>query len=161
MWYKIEYTKLGILYLPTFLRRLNNLAFVQAFIRPIDSLYYLWSNWRTENIYKLEHTGQVCSLRGSLNDKFDPLYRRIYITDGQEHDVFYIFTEAEQQDVWMHTEAENDVIWLYTEAETADSGLDFIVYVPQEIFNSQIEGLHAHIKIYKQGGRRYKIMIIQ
>lgn len=160
MWHKIDYNKLGILYLCTFLRKEPLVPFLQTMLKPIDSLYYLWYNWRIENIYKVEHTGQVCSLRGSLNDKFDPEQRRIYIGNGLEQDVFYIYTEAENQDVWLSTESEEDIIWLYTDAETADSGYDFIVWVPRELFNTQIFALRAHIDFYKTGGKQYTILII-
>lgn len=157
MWYKIEYNRLGILLIPTFLRKQNMVAFAQALLRPIDTIYYWWSVWRADNIYKLEHTGQVCSLRKSLNDNFDPAFRRIYIGSGQEHEPIYIFTEAEEQDVWL----ENDPVWLYTDAETADSGLDFIVYVPKDVYENQIYELSAHTNFYKPGGKRYKITIIK
>lgn len=136
------------------------IRYLQALVLPLDQLFYKWSNWRQDNIYKLEHTGQVCSLEGSLNDKFDPIQRRIYITDGQLYETYYIYTEAEQQERFINTEIEEGIVFLRTESETADTGLDFIVFVPQEIFNIQIYELHAHIKFYKAGGRRYNIFII-
>lgn len=160
MWFKIDYNKLVTLYLPTFLRKEALVSYLQVLIKPIDSLYYLWYNWRIENIYKVEHTGQICSLRGSLNDKFDPEQRRIYIGNGLEREPFYIFTEGENQQVWINTESEEDIIWLYTDAETRDSGYNFIVWVPQELYDSQIFGLRAHIDFYKTGGKNYTILII-
>ncbi len=160
MWYKIDYNRFGILNLPTFLRKAPLVAFVQVLLKPIDTLYNKWSDDRIENIYKVEHTGQVCSLRGTLNDKFDPTLRRIYIGNGLEHEPFYIFTEGEDQDVWLYTEAENDIIWLYTDTETADSGFDFIVYVSKEIYDTAIFRLRAHIDFYKAGGKHYNILII-
>jgi hypothetical protein len=159
MWYKIDWDILVINLLPTFLRKPALVGYVQALISPIVSLHHNWYNWRIDNIYKLEHTGQVCSLRKSLNDKFDPVERRIYISSGQFFDTTYIFTEAEEQDVWLETEEEEETIWIRTEAETADTGLDFIVYVPEQIYDTQIHGLHAHIKFYKAGGKRYNIFI--
>jgi hypothetical protein len=159
MWYNVDWDLLVIRLLPTFLRKSALVAYVQALISPLNDLYYKWHNWRIDNIYKLEHTGQVCSLRGSLNDKFDPIERRIRLGDGQFYETTYIYTEAEAQDVWMETEAEEKTIWLRTEAETADTGLDFIVYVPEQIYNTQIHALHAHIKFYKAGGKRYNIFI--
>jgi hypothetical protein len=44
----------------------------------------------------------------------------------------------------LDTELEPDTIWLRTEGETADTGLDFIVYVPLDIYNRQLDGLKAH-----------------
>ena len=160
MWYKLDFDKLAILLLPTFLRKPRLAAYLQALITPINNLYYTWYNWRIDNIYKLERTGQICSLRGSLNDKFDPIERRIYIGDGQIYDTTYIFTEAEEQDVWLDTETEADTLWLRTEAETADTGFDFIVYVPEALFKTQIHALKAHIDFYRAGGKRYNIFTI-
>lgn len=145
--------------LPPILRKQIWAQWMQIAVTPISKLYDVWYNWRIDNIYKIEHTGQVCSLRGSLNDKFDPIERRIYIGNGQFYDTTYIYAEAEAQDVWLETESEERTIWLRTEGETADTGLDFIVFVPEQIYNTQIHGLNAHIKFYKAGGFRYNIFI--
>jgi hypothetical protein len=128
-------------------------------LRQINDLYDIWYYWRIDNIYKLEHTGQICYLRGSLNYNYDRIERRIYIGDGLLFDTQYIFTEAEDQDVWLDAELEDETIWLRTEAETADTGLDFIVYVPESIYNAKLNELKAHIEFYKAGGKRYKILI--
>lgn len=159
MWFNIDWNIFALDNIPTMLRKPSLAAFAQMLLKPLNSLYYKWYNWRIDNLYKLEHTGQVCSLEGSLNDKFDIVERRIYIGDGQIHKTFYIYTEAEAKTVYSHTESENKTIFLRTEAETADTGLDFIVFVPEEIYNSQIYALHAHIKFYKSGGKRYSIFI--
>jgi hypothetical protein len=160
MWYKIQYNKLVVLLLPTFLRKPIFVSFLRALILPLDQIYYSWYNWRIENIYKLQHTGQVCSLRGSLNDKFDQIQRRIYLGDGQQNPTAYIYTQAEAQNVFTNIESEpkQGTLYVYTEAETADNGLDFIVYVPFEILNVQIYALKAHIEFYKAGGKRYAII---
>ena len=159
MWYKIDWNILALDNLPTMLRKPSVSALGQILLKPLNSLYYKWYNWRIDNIYKLEHTNQICYLRGSLNDKFDPVERRIYIGNGLLFDTQYIFTEAEEQDVWLGTEAEEETVWLRTEAETADTGLDFIVYVPEAIYNTQLDGLRAQIEFYKAGGKRYNIFI--
>lgn len=88
------------------------------------------------------------------------MLRRIYISDGQQYDTFYIYTEAEAQDRFMNVESEDNTIWLRTESETADTGLDFIVWVPHDVFNTQIYKLTALIEFYKAGGKRYSIFII-
>ncbi|RWX00905.1 hypothetical protein [Flavobacterium cerinum] len=155
MWYKIDWNQFAVNMLPTFLRKPVNSAFAQLFLRAVISIYIKWVKWRSLNLYKLEHTGQVCSLRKSLNDNFDSLERRIYIGEGNAFDTVYIYTEAEAQQVYI-----NDTIYLRTEGETADTGLDFIVWVPLEVFNTEIHGLKAHIEFYKAGGKRYSIFII-
>ncbi len=160
MWFNIDFNKYGIQQLPIKWRDSISIAYLKALLRPLDQIYYSWYNWRIENIYKLEHTGQVCSLRGSLNDKFDSELRRIYIGDGQLNETTYVHTEAEYQELFTNTEVEDDeeTMYIYTEAETADTGLDFIVYVPFAIVNTYIHALKAHIEFYKAGGKRYAII---
>lgn len=159
MWFNIDWNVLALDNIPTMLRKHLYAAYIQFALKPLSSLYYKWFNWRIDNIYKLEHTGQVCSLEGSLNDKFDPVERRIRIGDGQIYDTIYIYSEAEAQDRFLNTEAEDSTIWLRTESETADTGLDFIVYVPEQIYETQIYALDAHVKFYKAGGFRFNIFI--
>jgi hypothetical protein len=159
MWFNIDWNILVLDNTPTMLRKQSLTAFVQLLLKPIISLNYKWYNWRIDNIYKLEHTGKVCSLRGSLNDKFDPIERRIHIGEGQIYETTYIYTEGEAQEVYANTESEPDTIWLRTEPETADTGLDFIVWVPGQIYNTQIYALKAHVDFYKAGGFRYNIFI--
>ncbi len=159
MWYNINYNRLGVLLLPTFLRKPNLVTFVQTLLLPIDSLYYIWYNWRIDNIIKIEHSGQVCYLRKILNDEFDPVQRRIRVESGNVFETTYIYTTGEGKDVLMHTENENEVIWLRNESETADSGLDFIVWVPSEVHKASFFRLRAQINFYKAGGKRYNILI--
>lgn len=159
MWFKIDWNILALDNLPVTLRKPSTAALAQILLKPLGSLYYKWYNWRQGNIYKLEHTGQVCSLEGSLNDMFDSIERRIYITDGQFYDTFYVYTEAEEQSRFIYTESEPETTYLRTESETADTGLDFIVIVPESIYRTQLDALHAHVKFYKAGGRRYNIFI--
>lgn len=162
MWFNVNFNKFGIEQLPIKWRDIITITYLKSLLKPIDKIHYLWYNWRIDNIYKLEHTGQVCSLRGSLNDRFDPNLRRIYIGDGQLNETTYVHTEAEYQELHTNIEAEDndDTMYVYTEAETADTGLDFIVYVPAEIVNAEIHALTAHIEFYKAGGKRYTIISI-
>lgn len=162
MWYDINWNVFGMQNLPFKWRDLNSISFVKVILKPINDIYYKWYNWRIDNIYKLENTGQICYLRGSLNDKFDALERRIYIGDGLLFETTYIFTEAEEIEVHTNTEAEDndETLWVYTEAETADSELDFIVYVPTSILNNELYALKAHIDFYRAAGKRYAIIEI-
>lgn len=160
MWYDVDVNRLVVEYLPTMLRKPTVATIAQIVHQPLVSGHFNWHQWREENIYKLNHTGQICYLRKALNDKFDPALRRIYIGDGNLNETPYIYTEVEPQEEHTGKEDEEEVFWLYNEAETADTGYDFIVWVPQEIYNTQIYGLRAIIEFYKAGGKRYQIMII-
>lgn len=160
MWYEIDWNLVALDNIMPALRKPRVSALAQIVLKPLNSLYYSWYNWRIDNLYKLDHTGQICSLRGSLNDKFDVIDRRIYIGDGQTNPTTYIYTEPEAQAVFTNTESEGKqgTLFIYSEAETADTGLDFIVYVPFEIINREIYAIKAHIEFYKAGGKRYAII---
>lgn len=160
MWYVIDFYLLALQMLPTMLRKPAMTALSTVLLKPLNTLHYGWRQWRERNIYQLQHNGQVCYLRKALNDAFDPTERRIYIGDGLMHETLYIFTEGEAQDVFTGTEAEAGVQYLRTEAETADTGLDFIVWVPATVYNISIDGLRATVEFYKAGGKRYDIFII-
>jgi hypothetical protein len=151
MWYKVDFKKLAILMLPTFLRKPIVVAYLQSLLVPIDSVYYNWSVFRNDNIYKMQHNGQICYLRKALNDKFDPSLRRIYIGNGNRYERQYLYTTPEDRPRYLGT------MYLHQNLDYADTGLDFIVYVPQEIIDESPFALKALIDFYKAGGKRYKI----
>ncbi|OUL63095.1 hypothetical protein [Flavobacterium sp. AJR] len=158
MWYKVNFNMLAIQLLPTFLRKPAFMAFVQILMKPITAIYDDWIIARNENIFRLYHTGQVCHLRKSLNLKFDEEQKRIEIKKGNLYTTTYIYTEGEGFDKYVNLETEPETIWLRTEVETADTGLDFIVSVPEQIYKTRLEGIEAHVKFYKAGGIRSKVI---
>ncbi|WP_268846728.1 hypothetical protein [Flavobacterium aestivum] len=154
MWYKVDFNRLAVLMLPTFLRKPLLVAYLQSLLVPIDSLYYKWSIFRNDNLYKVQHTGQICYLRKVLNDKLDVSRRRIYIGDGNRHKRQYLYTKGENRPRYLGT------MFLWQNSDYADTGVDFIVYAPQEIINTSPYELKALIEFYKAGGKRYKIEVI-
>jgi hypothetical protein len=153
MWFNIDFRKLAVLLLPTFLRKSILMGFVTAINRPIANLYDKWRFFREGNIYKVQHTGQVCYLRKVLNDKLDPSLRRIVITDGQRYKRQYLYTRAENKPKFLGK------IFLRDRSDYEDTGVDFIVQVPNLIFENSIFELQALIDFYKACGLNYKIEI--
>lgn len=154
MWYKVDYIKLGLELLPTFLRKPIIMAWVRVCFAPIIAIYDDWLVMRFDNLYLIEHTGQVCSLRKSLNDKFDPVLRRIYIGNGNVFDAKFIHTPAENKPQFLGT------MFIFSRDETSDTGVDFNVFVPAAIAAAQVYELKAHIDFYKEGVKRYTILDI-
>jgi hypothetical protein len=154
MWYKVDYNRLAVLMLPTFLRKPILVGYVQSLLVPIDKLYYNWSIFRKDNLYKVEHNGQICKLRKALNDRFDPSERRIYIGDGNRNERQYLYTTGENKPKYLGT------MFLHQNSDYADTGVDFIVFAPNEIINALPYELKAQIEFYKPGGKRYKIEAI-
>jgi hypothetical protein len=155
MWYRIDYDRLAILMLPTFLRKPILVGFVQALLQPIASLHRDWLVKRTEDWYLLEHTGQVCRLRKVLNDNLDNVQRRITIASGSAFVQEYIWTETEAEKQWI-----DDTFYVYSEDEYENTGVDFVVFVPQSVIDTEPFKLDYIIKFYKLAGKRYGIEVL-
>lgn len=154
MWYKIDWDRLILLLLPTFLRKPVLFGYVKALVSPIASLHYKWEQMRTANLLKLSYNGQRCYLRKALNDKFDPDLRRIFIDGTLDFDQDYIYTPAENLDVYLGT------MFLETEFNYAGTTVDFLVFVPQLVLDLKINEIIAMLEFYKLAGKQYQIISI-
>jgi len=150
--FKIDYDRLIILSLPTFLRKIGVVSFLSSLNTAIKSVYANFTDNQNSNIYKLAHNGQVCYLRAALNDSFDPSLRRIYITEGNKFNRVYIYTNAENQPRYLGK------MYLRTSLDYGDTGVDFRVVVPKDFdLTNNIYQLSAMIDFYKLASKRYKI----
>lgn len=154
MWHKVDYDKLILLLLPTFLRKPVLFGYLKALVSPIASLHYRWSKMRDENLKKLSYNCQRCYFRGALNDKFDPVLRRITFDDTLSLQQDYIYTQAENLDVYLGT------MWLEQDFNYAGSTVDYLVLVPRDIMNAKLNEIVALIEFYNLAGKQYQIISI-
>lgn len=75
---QIDYRKLAVLLLPTFLRRPILISILRAWMYPLQSLHDRHHDARTTRLYELAHTSQTCHIKDALNKEFgvgnyDPL----------------------------------------------------------------------------------------
>lgn len=154
MWQELNIKKLAVLLLPIRRRVLFNIYFIWAFLEPINDIYYWWVQFRKDNLYKLSHNGQICYLRAVLNDRFDPVLRRIVITGSQRYEKEYIYTVAERKDRYL------GAIYLRQDSDYEDNGADFLVLVPAELLDNENYEMKALIDLYRLGSKRYKIEIL-
>lgn len=157
----INFNRLAGLLLPTSLRKSKLVAWLKVLVSPIDTLHYNFRQKRAKDLYNLAHNGQVCYLRKVLNDSFDPTLRRIQITDGNRFTPQYIYTEAEQKDKYL------GAMYLRDDSVFADTGVDFLVLVPLEVWNTykteisistyRFYDIESIIDYYKLASKRYKI----
>jgi hypothetical protein len=154
MWYKVDFDKLILLLLPTFLRKPKMFGFLKALVSPIASLHYRWSQMRDENLKTLSYNSQRCYMRGVLNDRYDPEQRRITIENTGSKIQDYIYTPAENLPVFLGT------MFLETEFNYSGSTVDFLVNVPREIMNTKINEIVATIDFYVLAGKQYQIISI-
>ena len=153
MWFNVHWKKLAVLLTPTFLRSELMKSWIELLMEGINDIHYQWLQFRKSNIYILAHNSQVCYLRGALNDRFDNEQRRIQIIDGNKYTRKYIYTDEEQKPRFL------GIIYIHGDEDYSDTGVDFIVQVPNDIiFNiNEMKGL---IDFYKLASKRYKIVIL-
>lgn len=92
-YYNINYARIGVILLPTFLRKPIAAAFIKAILKPLDEINSSFTEYRESldtNIYS-----QVCYLQGLINDNFDPLERRIWIRQGTLDSDSFLFWKRE------------------------------------------------------------------
>lgn len=148
--YDIDIKKLSVLLLPTFLRKAKMVAWLHGLVTPLVSLHYAFQQKRNADLYNLNHNGQVCYLRGVLNDAFDVEQRRIKITDGNTYRRQYIYTRGEKKPKYLGK------IYLHERGDYSDESVDFIVVAPREIYREN--EMKALIDFYRLASKRYKIV---
>lgn len=88
-YYNINYARIGVLLLPTFLRKPIAAAFIKAILKPLDDINSTFTEYRESldtNTYS-----QVCYLQALINDNFDPLERRIRIRQAALDEDTFLF----------------------------------------------------------------------
>jgi hypothetical protein len=150
--FNLDYNKLLLQLIPSFLRRPRMVGWLQSLIYPVKELFEIFIEFRTQKLYELSHNGQVFSMENVLNDRFDTMERRIYITDGLTKDRMYAYTRDENKPLFLPK-------FVYTRGDYADSGVDFIVWVPNAIGITleEMYELRAKVTKYKIDPKRYKV----
>ena len=98
---KIDYRKLSVLLLPTFLRQPVIMSLLRVLMRPIQQLHDRHQTFRTQRMYELWHTGQICHIKEALNTEFG-------LTDYS--------TGFEIDDI----NAQGEWVWIYDEVNAFD-----------------------------------------
>lgn len=161
--YNVNIKRLALLTLPTWLRRPLAGALIYAGVAPLCRLAQEARKYRSTTCYRLRHNGQVCKLRGALNDEFDPELRRIAIVDREsgamiEASIIYR-REAERWEM-LPRRGEGAAL-IHREGFSGTSGYDFWVNVPEELQADCVETrMRAIVNTYKLASKRYTINYI-
>ncbi len=152
--YTVDFRKLADWMLPTFLRKPKLLAYLKALLKPVINLYNDFKMFRSDILYKINHNGQVVYLQKVLNDRFDNIQRRIYITDGIINEPTYIYTHEEDKPVYLGTK------YIYTREELKFKDVDFVVILPLDLVLSSEEEVRVNslLKYYKLASKTYRII---
>jgi len=176
--FNIDYKRLVVMLLPPFMRLPLLFGIIKAIIRPVITAYDTFMTNRSQNIYRVTRTGQVCHLRGMLNDAFDSALRRIYIADGQAGGWVFLYQQAlfnvvdnkhplivTQSDAVIVDALGNTTV-IFNEGLTlipkqgsiGASGIDFLVMVPFALRGAVDENrIKSQVNYYKLASKRYEI----
>lgn len=156
--YDIHIKRLGLLLLPTFLRRPLLASLLYAVLTPLGYLHTRFMLFRQDATYRLGHNGQVCHLRAVLNDTFDPELRRITITDtAQNIGVLFVYLREEARAVLVPQRETGTTQLVNRRGFGGVSGYDFIVNVPLTLRGLDESRLKAVVNTYKLVSKRFAI----
>lgn len=143
-------------YVPVWFRKSRNLAFAAAAASWCRSMQQRFISWReTEIMAEYRYNGLLHSLEWMMNDRFDAVPRRIYITVTPQVPVAYHINESEpsvvsyvgegQMSGYYHLD-ETDVTELYRH--------EFVVHVPVALASIAPKRMFDRLDIYRFAGRR-------
>ena len=159
MKFSIDYNRLVVLLLPTFLRRPVLFGLLRAAVSPLNSLYNRFCTAREEHNYRLAHNGQVCYLRACLNDRFKSRMGTFdIITVERVGEWLFAVTETGERVPVVISEDNTDeaenVPIVYNELTLNSEQNEFRVSVPADIYDSSLEEVKALVNQYKLISKR-------
>ncbi len=160
--YDLHIKRLALLLLPTHYRRPLIAAFAQSFTEGVARVHGCFMSWREKTDRRLEYNGQVCRLRGALNDLFDPKERRITISDGNvrgsQEGSLRVFVRTEERHELVPQRNSDGAMILNRRGFSGISGYDFFVSIPAQLRGEIDEiRLRATVNTYKLVSKRWAI----
>lgn len=157
--YELRIKRLAVSLLPTFYRKPLLAGLVQSLVAGLNVTHAGWMKWSGEQEARLERNGQVCRLRGALNDIVDPVERRIRVEDGnggsgktmrlmlRETEVFtMVFTRGGTRRLTVNRRG----------YAGASGGADFTVAVPAELMGSE-DRIVGVVDAYRLVSKRWRL----
>lgn len=166
MKYSVDFYRLVLQLLPTFLRQPLIFGLLRAAVIGLLSVYKAFIAHRGSNIYRLTHNGQVCYLRAVLNDAYKSRYGRFDIlTIERNGDWLYAITEAGTQirlassedqlnDAGKYVDDNAKVPVLANELMLNAEQNNFIVSVPADLYQTNLADIAALVDKYKLISKR-------
>lgn len=156
--FNINYRKLVVLLLPTFLRRPLMVAFLHAAVAPVTSLHRLFMLNRTNNLYRLRMNGQVCHLRKVLNDAFPSVDGAIQIRDA-DRSGRWMFAHDQDTSDRASLNIEDAGTVFYDRAAIIEQAAGFEVVVPVALKSPNNDTkLRVLLNQYKLLSKKYTII---
>jgi len=144
--------------LPRRIRTVFNVAWLKALVSPITDVYNDFQDYRNEVNYKLEHNSQVCYMEAALNDAFDTVDRRIYLSESGGETVTLINRDSDGGALIINDD-DNGGIIIHNDSAYFGGSYDFIVNIPYQFTEEELYRLKALVKYYKLPGLRFDVVV--
>lgn len=159
MKFNIDYERLTVLLLPTFLRRPVLYGVLRSAVSPLTALYNRFCAARDEHNYRLTHNGQVCYLRACLNHYFKSHMGKFDIISVERIGewLFAVTETGERVPLTLgedNTSDTEDVPVVYNDLMLNAAQNEFIVSVPADIYDTSLEEVKALVNRYKLISKR-------
>jgi hypothetical protein len=165
--YHINFGTLIKMFVPSLVNRPKLFAMAVALLRPEVLEYDRWLTWAGDAVYRVSHNGSIISLTAMLNDKFDPVQRRIFIKNVQQQDAVRFYPEAMNRQVGFYPLAMGKQVGFRPSLEYDPSAADFTVHVPvdlkpgaPELEQKFLIRMGGQIDYYKLFAKKYQIIWI-
>jgi|GEM_PF-326864 len=162
--FNIDFSRLVQWNVPTFLRTTVRMKWLTVLIKPVESIYLHFLDWRYEQLYVMSHNSQVVYLRKVLNDKFDPSDRRIQIVNVEVYEPVWYYDSAENKPVYHYDTVDESPVYHYDKADFNANNTDFVVKLPIAIKPGTPEAVaelerqvRYFVDYYKLYSKEYKL----
>jgi hypothetical protein len=153
--YQINYGKLLLLLLPTFLRQNVIVALLSALTSPIRTLYNSFIQYKDNTLQELEVTPQVFSLRAALNRAYN-LQEGFIIEDYvKQGEWLMLFDEIEYRSELLVIVEDDTYLRIDDESTLQQVQGGFIVTVPNSLSASDYHRIRTIINKHKLMGIPY------
>lgn len=154
--YSVNWNKLISWLTPSVLFKPKIFALLKSIVAPISLLQGEFIGYRYQVNYELSITGQVCRLEKLLNDRYDPVDRRIYISNGNPSPKKFAFKQNEFVPQPVYTEPENVGYFIFQEGEITQQTYHFNVNVPVGLAFDENE-FKSVLNAFKMPAKKYTI----
>jgi len=131
--FNIDFSRLIQWNVATSLRTTVRMKWLTVLIKPVESIYLHFLDWRYEQLYVMSHNSQVVYLRKVLNDKFDPSDRRIQIVNVEVYEPVWYYDSAENKPVYHYDTVDESPVYYYDPEDFSENNFDFLVLIPNAL----------------------------
>lgn len=138
-----------------------NLNWYETLLSGINHSQDRFNAFKDQALVELSYNGQTCYLEKMLNDRFDPVSRRIIILHEEDNGVYWYLENEGQVEKYLYTESETGATttYLYNEGEPSTEfpeGIDFLVKAPSELTGQEAK-MRSEIDKYRLAGKIYLV----